>query len=221
MKKIITSITVCSLAVCALASCGSSAKSGEQIVGKRAMSDLSSGEASVDGGGIIFTDSGKGSVYLDTSSLLHFESEGLNVGGTVLAKDYIKEDGDTLTVDVMGQEMIGLTKLESRDGYDGKYSLKSGILYDSIVDGMEKQGGSSFDKSNLDITIDFDGSKSEVVFNDLFTYTTKGKKLTVSGFSGFLKGGEDGKEATAEFSVDGDTLSLKDAKSTETLTRVK
>ncbi|WP_294412036.1 hypothetical protein [uncultured Ruminococcus sp.] len=221
MKKVITSVTVCSLAVCALASCGSSAKkSADKIVGKWAMSDLSNTDQSVDGGGIIFTDGGKGSVYLDTSSLLHFESEGLNVGGTVLAKDYIKEEGKTLTVDVMGQEMIGLTKLESGEGYDGKYSLDSGILYDSIVQGMEKQGDSSFDKSNLDITIDFDGSKSEVVFNNLFTYETKGKKLTVSGFSGFLSGG-DGKEATAEFKVDGDTLELKDSKSTETLTRVK
>ena len=208
MKKVITSITVCSLAVCALASCGSSAKSGEKIIGKWAMSDLSNTDQSVDGGGIIFTDGGKGSVYLDTSSLLHF------------AKDYIKEEGKTLKVDVMGQEMIGLTKLESGDGYDGKYSLDSGILYDSIVQGIEKQGDSSFDKSNLDITIDFDGSKSEVVFNNLFTYETKGKKLTVSGFSGFL-GSSNGKEATAEFKIDGDTLELKDSKSTETLTRVK
>lgn len=218
MKKVITSITVCSLAVCALASCGSSAKSGEKLVGKWAMSDLSNAGEGVEGGGIIFTEDGKGSVYLDTSSLLHFESEGLNVGGTVLAKDYIKESGDTLTVDVMGQEMIGLTKLETKDGYDGKYSLKSGILYDSIVQGMEKQG--SIDESNLNITIDFDGSSSEVVFNDLFTYETKGKKLIVSGFSGFLNGGE-GDKATAEFKVEGDTLELKDSKSTETLTRVK
>ena len=220
MKKVITSITVCSLAVCALASCGSSAKSGEKIVGKWAMSDLSNAGAGVEGGGIIFSDNGKGSVYLDTSSLLHFSDDGLVVSETTLSKDYIKESGDTLTVDVMGQEMIGLTKLESRTGYDGKYSLKSGILYDSIVQGMENQGGSSFNKDDLDITIDFDGSKSEVVFNDLFTYTTSGKKLTVSGFSGFLDGG-DGKEAKAEFKVDGDTLELKDAKSTETLTRVK
>ncbi|MBP5578116.1 MAG: hypothetical protein J6X56_01330 [Ruminococcus sp.] len=220
MKKVITSVTVCSLALCALASCGSSAKGGSDIVGKWAMSDLSNADQSVDGGGIIFTDGGKGSVYLDTSSLLHFESEGLNVGGTVLAKDYIQEDGKTLTVDVMGQKMLGLTKLESGEGYDGKYSLDGGILYDSIVQGMEKQGGEGFDKSNLDITIDFDGSKSEVVFNDLFTYSTKGKKLTVSGFSGFLSGGE-GSEAPAEFKIDGDTLELKDSKNTETLTRVK
>ena len=219
MKKIISSVTVCSLALCALASCGSSAKSGDKLVGKWAMSDLSNTDQSVDGGGIIFTDDGKGSVYLDTSSLLHFESEGLNVGGTTLAKDYIKESGDTLTVDVMGNEMIGLKKLEAKEGYDGKYSLESGILYDSIVQGMEKQGNASFDKENLNITIDFDGAKSEVVFNDLFTYTTKGKKLEVSGFAGFLNG--DGDKATAEFKVDGDTLELKDSKSTETLTRVK
>ncbi|MBR0510952.1 MAG: hypothetical protein IJJ81_00070 [Ruminococcus sp.] len=219
MKKIISSVTVCSLALCALASCGDNAKSGEKIIGKWAMSDLSNTDQSVDGGGIIFTDDGKGSVYLDTSSLLHFESEGLNVGGTTFVKDYIKESGDTLTVDVMGQEMIGLTKLESGEGYDGKYSLDSGIFYDSIVQGIEKQGNASFDKENLDITIDFDGAKSEVVFNDLFTYTTKGKKLEVSGFAGFLNG--DGDKATAEFKVDGDTLELKDSKSTETLTRVK
>ncbi len=221
MKKLITSAAVCSLVLCSLVSCGSkdkeekSSKKENGIVGKWSMSGIES--TGVDGGGLVFKEDGKGSVYEDTSSILHFESEGFNVGGTVISNNYIKAEGDNVVVDVEGNEMLNMKKLESKEGNDGLYVLKGGMLYTSIVNGMKDKG--SFDESDLDITIDFDGSHSEVVFNDIFTYTTKKDKLTISGFSGFLEG--DGDSITADYKVEGDTLTIVDTKSTEKLTRVK
>ncbi|WP_295077305.1 hypothetical protein [Ruminococcus sp.] len=221
MKKLITSAAVCSVALCALVSCGSKdkeekgSKKANEIVGKWSMSGIES--TGVDGGGLVFKEDGKGSVYEDTSSLLHFESEGFNVGGTVISNEYIKEEGDNLIVDVMGNEMLNMKKLETKDGNDGLYELKGGMLYTSIVDGMKNKGNLEEDK--LNITIDFEGAHSEVVFNDIFTYSTKKDKLTVSGFSGFLEG--DGDSITADYKIEGDTLTIIDTKSTEKLTRVK
>ena len=113
--------------------------------------------------------------------------------------------------------MLNMKKLETKDGNDGLYELKGGMLYTSIVDGMKNKG--NFEEDKLDITIDFDGAHSEVVFNDIFTYSTKKDKLTVSGFSGFLEG--DGDSITADYKIEGDTLTIVDTKSTEKLTRVK
>ncbi|MBO7474392.1 MAG: hypothetical protein J6U00_10430 [Ruminococcus sp.] len=223
MKKLITSAAVCSIALCALVSCGdkSSKKNGD-IVGKWSMSGIEN--SGIEDGGLIFKADGKGSVFEDTSSILHFESEGFNIGGTVISDNYIKEDGDNLVVDIEGKEMLDMTRLEGRDGKDGLYSLKGGMLYTSIVEKMSANG--SFDENNLDITIDFDGAHSEVIFNNIFTYTTKKDKLTISGFSGFLKEDSDsaaanGGSITADYKISGNTLSIIDSKGTETLTRVQ
>lgn len=215
MKKLITSVAVCSLAVCSLASCGAKEKASTEIIGKWSMSGVDN--LGVDSGGIIFSKDGKGSIYEDTSSLLHFTSDGIKFNDTVLSKDYIKKSGKTLTISALDQDILVITELEGGDGYDGKYSLDGGIMYESIVEGMKAQG--EVKSTDLDITINFDGERSEVVFNDIFDYEVKGSKLTVSGFSGFIAG--EGDEASAKVTIDGDTLSLKDSKKTETLTKVK
>lgn len=212
MKKIISSLTVCALAVCALASCGDN---NTDIVGKWAMN--TSQIQGVDGGGFIFSANGNGSVYEDTSSILYFTDNGLNLSGTIVESKYITSSGDLVSVDISGQQILSMTRLAfGSSRYDGKYTLDGGILYDTIVSGMAQQGG--FSEDNLNITIEFEGNHSEVVFNDLFTYTVSGSKLTVDGFSGLL-GGKDGK-ASSKFEISGDTLTLK-GKNTETLTRVE
>jgi len=223
MKKIITSVTVCSLALCALASCGSSKSSDKSekaskkadITGKWSIDNLDN--ESIKNGGIIFAD-GKGSVYADSSQILHFEDDGFNVSGTVLSKEYYKEDGKKFTLDVMDQEMLVMTKLDDTEGYDGKYSLDGGLLYDGIVQGLNKNGDEELPET-IDITLVFDGDYSEVVFNDMFDYETKGNKLTITGYSGMMDFSSDG--GTADFKVEGDKLTITSSKRSETFTRVK
>lgn len=230
MKKLVSSLLACTVVACSLFSCGSSSgsddkkekkeskkepKAAELLVGKWKMDDLNT--QGIDSGGLMFTADGKGGIYEDTSSLLHFVDDGLNVGGTNISKEYFTEDGDKLTIDVSGQKMLVMTKLEAKDGYDGKYALNGGILFDSIKQGLEGKG---LDENKaLNININFEGEKSEVVFNDLFTYTVDGSKLTVAGFAGFLESDKD--EVSADFTIDGDKLTIKDSEKETVLTRVE
>ena len=228
MKKLISSAAVCSIAMCMLASCGSK-DSGDKSEKKAKAVDISgkwamenTGNETVENGGIIFSEDGKGSIYADSSKIMYFTDDGLSVGMgdnmTVLSNEYFKQDGKTLTVDIMGNELLVITKLDDTEGYDGHYSLDGGTLYDGIIQGMSKDGEEEVPE-NVDITLDFDGTHSEVIFNDLFTYQAKGNKLTLSGYSGLM--GMDEKEGTAEFKLDGDTLTITSSTKTETLTRVK
>ena len=228
MKKLVSSLLACTVVACSLFSCGSSSESksdeketkkkesaADLVVGKWAMTDLDA--EGIDGGGIIFSAEGKGSIFEDTSSMLHFVDDGLNVGGTTLSTEYFKEEGDNLTIDVMGQEMLVMKKIEAKDGYDGKYSLNGGILYDSILSGLEGRGLD--ENTKIDISINFDKENSEVVFNDLFSYSVDGSKMTISGFSGFLDSDKD--EVSAEFTVVDDKLTIKDSDKETVLTKVK
>lgn len=230
MKKLVSSLLACTVVACSLFSCGSSSGSDDKnekkaskkeptaadlIVGKWKMDGLDA--QGIDSGGLMFTADGKGGIYEDTSSLLHFVDDGLNVGGTNISKEFFTEEGDKLTIDVSGQKMLVMTKIEAKDGYDGKYELNGGILFDSIKQGLEGKGLD--ENKELDININFDGENSEVVFNDLFTYTVDGSKLTVSGFSGFLDSDKD--EVSADFTIEGDTLTIKDSEKETVLTRAE
>lgn len=208
MKKLISSIAVCSFAICILTSCGE--KTDDKLLGSWRIDSLSNSQGMT--GGIKFEDNGKGSLFVDSSSILYFEDSGLNVGGTVLVEDYFIKTDKTLSINVSGQEMLKITKLDDKAGYDGLYSLDGGLLYDGIVQGM---AGNNIDAN--DITIDFDGTHSEVTFNNLFTYEVSGKKLKLSDYS-FLDNAD--KDGYLKYEIKGDTLTLKGKDRSETLTKV-
>jgi len=224
MKKIISSIAVCSLAICALASCGSeksekSAKSAD-IAGKWSIDSLEN--ESIEQGGIIFND-GNGSAYTDSSKMFHFNDEGLVIGSDddtatrTISKDLFKEEGKTLTIDLSGMELLIMNKLDETEGYNGTYSLDGGILYEQLsaqISGSEENTAEA-----VDITLIFNGDKSEMIFNDLFDYETKDGQLTLSGNSDVMGLSTDGN--SAEYKIEGDKLTIITKNGTETFTRVK
>ena len=63
---------------------------------------------------------------------------------------------------------------------------------------------------------------SFVIFNDLFTYKTKGKDLVISGCSPLImpSADENSDEISAEYKVEGDKLTIIDDKNTNVLTKV-
>lgn len=231
MKKIISALIACSLALCTLASCGSSknssnsgsgsskaakkSDSSSELIGQWALSGV--GGNGVDGGGLVFETDGKGSIYQDTSTRLHFEEDGLNLGGNLIPNDNIKREGNTVTIGTDKQTIIKMTKLTDTAGNDGTYSLDSGSLLDVFVAGIKEKG--NLGDKNIAISIGFSGDNSELIFRDLFSYKTEGNKLTLSGFTGLSS--SEGDEIEAEFSIDGDTLVIKAGDAKETLTRVK
>ncbi len=225
MKKFISSIVLGALTVCSLFSCGDNSdndggsgkpkkkeKSENSIVGKWKMDNLSA--EGIESGGLIFSADGNGSIYEDSSALLHFQDDGLNVGGTVISKDYFTEEGDKLTIEISGQQMLDMKKVDVKDGYNGKYELTGGILYDTMTSSLNNKG---FGENNL-ITISFNDNKSEVVFENFFTYKVDGSKLIISGDASFLQ--SQGDEVKADFTIENDKLTIKDSNRDNVLTRV-
>lgn len=228
MKKLISSIIACSLALCTLASCGSGknsssgsskaakkADSSSQLIGTWALSGV--GGNGVDSGGLIFNNDGKGSIYQETYTTFHFQDDGLVLGSNLIPNDNIKKEGNTVTVGTDTQTILKMTKLTDTAGNDGTYSLDEGSLFDTISSGIKEKG--DLGDKNIDISIRFNGQSTEIIFQDLFIYKTDKDSLTLSGFTGLSSSGGD--KVEAEYSIDGDTLVIKEGNASETLTRVK
>ena len=219
MKKLITSIIACSLAVFSLASCGKSSDTKKKektadITGKWAFSE--SPNEDVSSVGLIFSDKGKGSVYEETTPIFSFTEDSMVLYGYAVDKEYITEENDVVTVTLNNSDVIVMKRTKSGgSGFDGTYDLTGGSLYDSLENSVSSESESA------DITVELKGDKSFVVFNDMFTYKTDGSELVISGCSPLIipSADEDSDEITAEFKLDGDTLTIIDDKNSNVLTR--
>lgn len=219
MKKLITSIIACSLAVFTLASCGKSSDTKKKektadITGKWAFSE--SPNEDVSSVGLIFSDKGKGSVYEETTPIFSFTEDSMVLYGYAVDKEYITEENDVVTVTLNNSDVIVMKRIKSGgSGFDGTYDLTGGSLYDSLENSVSSESESA------DITVELKGDKSFVVFNDMFTYKTEGSELVISGCSPLIipSADEDSDEITAEFKLDGDTLTIIDDKNSNVLTR--
>jgi len=219
MKKLITSIIACSLAVFSLASCGKSSDTKKKektadITGKWAFSE--SPNKDVSSVGLIFSDKGKGSVYEETTPIFSFTEDSMVLYGYAVDKEYITEENDVVTVTLNNSDVIVMKRIKSGgSGFDGTYDLTGGSLYDSLENSVSSESESA------DITVELKGDKSFVVFNDMFTYKTEGSELVISGCSPLIipSADEDSDEITAEFKLDGDTLTIIDDKNSNVLTR--
>ena len=74
MKRTASLVMASALIICTFGSCSSK----NSIIGKWEMQDLSDTEVKV--GGLEFKDNGKGSMFMDTTSILHAEDKGIVVG---------------------------------------------------------------------------------------------------------------------------------------------
>ena len=210
MKKLTSILMVCTIAVGAFASCGDNDSKEKKskvpdISGKWEMDDM--GSYDVDGGGLIFTEDGKGSMYVDVSSLLYMEEDGLNIGGMVLEKEYITYDGLNFSVNMNDMDMLTMKKTEQTDAdvYDGQYDLVSGLLTDSLMESLTEN--LSKDKADIDLDLVLDGQTSTVILNNVLTYTIDSKNITLDGYAELV--GEESTDNSFEYTLDGDTLTIK------------
>ena len=107
-----------------------------------------------------------------------------------------------------------MKKVDVKDGHYGTYTLEGGRLYDNFVESMKQDDGKL-----LDITLNFDGPHSELIFDDIFTYTIDDKNLNVSGATSVFN--SQGAVLSGEYTIKDDKLTITDAKTTNVLTRVK
>ena len=222
MKRTASLVMASALIICTFGSCSSK----NSIVGKWEMQDLSDTEVKV--GGLEFKDNGKGSMFMDTTSILHAEDKGIVVGSGEQAfkfeEDLINYDGKALDINIQGQDIITLERIDgknSTDNYNGEFELKSGVMYDTIVEGIKKNASGGEDQ-DLTVHISFDGSNSEVTFVDIFDYKAEKGRLEISGYASFIGESSDGKAVNADFEIKDDVLKVTSAEGeTEELVKVK
>lgn len=225
MKKLVSFLAVCTVAVTALASCGSSSSEKDEkkekkektpaIVGKWEMAEMA--ETGVDAGGVIFKEDGKGSMYVEISSMLYIQENGsVNLSGMEIEAENYTFDGETFSLSYSGMDLLEMKKAEKSDESDlnGTYSLEGGLLTDSL-----KEQFASNEGEDVSIEIELDGQKTELLINDIMTYTYTDDKLTLDGYGKFTGQGEESSEY--DYTLDGDSLTLKNDEETLNLTRVK
>lgn len=218
MRKIVPLIAASALIICTLPSCSS----GGSIVGRWEMSELA--DSGIKVGGLEFKENGKGSMYMDTTEILHADGKKIQVGAGddsfTFDEQYIDYDTTNLKIEISGQDMLTLERSSGKgsdSSYDGEYKLLSGVLYDTIVSGIDEKNG-----GDINVFITFDGSSSEVTFVDIFNYKASKGKLELSGYASFIGEDADGKPVTAEYEIEGDKLTVtNESGSPEVLTRVK
>jgi hypothetical protein len=220
MKKTVSLLAASAIFICSLTSCANS----KTIVGKWEMKDQIDTDIQV--GGLEFKDNGKGSMYMDTTSILHADGKKIQVGagdqGFVFDEQYITYDKKKLEINISDQDMLTLERVSgegSDESYDGEYKLLSGILYDTIVSGLTNDPEKDKD---VNVLISLDGNTSEVTFVDIFDYKTSKGRLELSGYASFIGESSDGKPVSADYEINGDVLKVKsDSGETEELVRIK
>lgn len=223
MKKTASLIMASALIICSFASCTDNSKA---IIGKWEMKELSDTDIKV--GGLEFKENGKGSMYMDTTNILHADGKSLVVGSGEQAvkfeEDLIEYDGKNFNINLQGQYILSLEKVsggESTDSYDGEYKLKSGVMHDSIVGNITKNADDTVN-GDVSLFISFDGSSSEVTFVDIFDYKVNKNKLELSGYASFIGDSADGKPVSADVEIKDDVMTITSSENEkEELVKVK
>ena len=133
--------------------------------------------------GFSFESDGTGGILADASEKMHFTADGgLAVSTLTIAPESVSYDGTTLSVAVEGNEMLTMTRNDAggSDGYDGKYTLISGALYDGFATSMSQSLGLDV---STGVQVIVDGEEMFLNFANLFTYTAENGNLEISGNS--------------------------------------
>lgn len=129
-------------------------------------------------GSYVFEANGKGSVYLDASSMYHFEGDTLMIGSEKFGPDAYDFDGKNFKLEANGVEFFNMKKTEgAKNSLDGTYNIVGGYFYDTF----DKQYANTTTYS-LDMIVD--GKNLFFRMNDCFTFTADGKTMK------FIEGAE-------------------------------
>ena len=167
--------------------------------------------------GFIFYDDGYGSFYEDTSKLFHFTDGGLFLMDGVIPDVFFDEHDEYLTIKYFNETLMEMKRIESRNGYDGKYELYGGKLYDTIINSVIDRR--DVDTSSFYVVVDFDGDHSELMFDNCFTYRVEGNIVFIDDFANVF--GLDGDQGYTTYSISGNKLTLSGNNNTRVYTRIK
>lgn len=158
-------------------------------------------------GSYVFDENGNGSVYLDATSMYHFEGETLVIGEEEFGPDAYDFDGTNFSLEANGVEFITMEKTEgAKKGLDGTYNITGGYFYDAFEDQYNNTATYS-----LDMIVDGD----ELFFrmNDCFTFTADGKTLK------FIEGAELMNNQEIKYTITGEKMTFTAGGSKQILTK--
>ncbi len=221
MKKFLSLFAASAMCMCMAVSCSSPEK---ELIGKWEMPSLA--EAGMDCGGLEFKEGGKGSLFMDTSSIIHAENKEFYVGegddAFVFGEEMIEFDGKTLKINVNDNDMLTMERTGKEDSaaYDGEYKMISGLLYDQIVSGL-LEGNTEMKKEDLNVIMDISGKNTEMTYNDVFDYKADKKKIEITGWASFLGSADENGKISSEYSIKDGKLEIKsESGDTEKLTKM-
>lgn len=167
-----------------------------------------------------FDGNGSGSILVDATSIMHFTSD---------RKFYMEDmefeaefDGKTITVSAdasdfgtdaddvdMDLTILTLERTDGSDasGLDGEYSLTGGMMGEALAGSFSEEFNTEAD---IPIYMIIEGENFCVKLDNMFTYSTDGNMLTISGLDAIsdeLDGIESGE---VPYSVNGNKLTIFD-----------
>lgn len=166
-----------------------------------------------------FGKNGNGSVFVDATSIMYFTSDQkLCMEGMEFDAEF---DGKTITVTAnpsdfgepedtdMDLTILTLERTGNSDasGLDGEYSLTGGMMGEVIISSFAEEFSAGAD---IPVYMVIDGENFGIKLDNLFTYSTSGNILAISGLDAIsdeLDGMESGE---VPYSVNGDELTIFD-----------
>jgi hypothetical protein len=150
-------------------------------------------------GSYIYKADGKGSVTLDSSSIINCANGDLNMNGTSLGSTFHTLKDGVFTLNISGVDYLTMKKADSspKDSIDGLYDVTSGQFFDQFKDTYNNTPTYS-----LQFVFSDNGSKTEFVLNDCFTYSVKDGKLTI------IDGADLFANSSIDYEVKGDKMTF-------------
>lgn len=150
--------------------------------------------------GFNFKEDGNTDMFIDMTDVTHFTSDGkIFLDGEIFESDCISYDGTTLAVTVNEQDAFTMVKDSgSADGFDGIYTMQSGVIYDSLKTSVD---------ASTEVLIIVSGEKLYSGYKDMLQYSADNGTIKITGLESI--GMEDG-DIESPYEINGDVLTIND-----------
>ena len=164
--------------------------------------------------GIAFTDDGYISMFFYSSENFSFRADGIKYQDTVYPYSSLVSEGDYITLNSEDKVIFEMKRITKGDGYNGTYKVTGGELHKSML--WLALLSNKNEIGDMTMTVNIDGENSEIWINKFLQYKVNGNTFEV-----VVPEDAEGDNKPIEFTVDEDTLTIKNEKGSTTMKRVK
>ena len=194
MKRLFRGTSLVTAAALAItcSGCGSKDKNATDLTGRWQIV----GEGAE--GGYVFSSGGQASIYICPEDI-YFDDGMLVFGDAVITGSSLSFDGDILSADFQGTEILTLDRTGEPDSstFNGEYVIKSGEVLD-IISSMLGVSGDDMPEFRMNIA----DKSTTVTAVDIMEYSYDGKTFEFKGKYGLA-------DSSGEAELSGDELAIK------------